>query len=252
MEIRLNEIDSRVFGRPVLDIVDAAGTDDLAAIEKDYVARYNPAYVLCKVKIEELALVHRLEELGFRFIETQLRLAFVVKKPFDVAGPYGFEEVVSEDDLQDVLAIVRETFTDDRWAIDPATPNARSLSGKRYEAYVRQSFERADERVYRLAERPSGKTLAIRTHRLLPNGEALMLLGGVHPDYKGAALGPLTSFHEYNELLRGGITRLTTHVSARNYPILNLEMSALKYRVVQTFVVLRKLYEASSGTNAIR
>jgi ribosomal protein S18 acetylase RimI-like enzyme len=82
----------------------------------------------------------------------------------------------------------------------------------------------------------------MRTHRHLGNGEALMLLGGVHPDYKGAGIAPLMSFHEYNELLRQGIRRITTHVSARNYAILNLEMSALRYRVVQTFVVLRKVY----------
>jgi len=245
MEIRLNEIDSRVLGRPVLDLFEPAPEDDIAAAESAFVARYHPAYVLSKVRIEDLALIHRLEDAGFRFIETQLRLTFRLKQPFGVSeGPYHFERVVSERALEEVLAIVRETFTDDRWLIDPWFTNARELSGKRYEAYVRQSFERPDERVYRLLERQSGRTLSMRTHRHLGNGEALMLLGGVHPDYKGAGLAPLMSFHEYNELLRQGITRITTHVSARNYAILNLEMSALKYRVAQAFVVLRKVYGA--------
>lgn len=245
MEIRFNEIDSRVLGRPVLDLVDPTPEDDLAAAEKAYVARHHPAYVLCKLPIENVALIQRLEDIGFRFIETQLRLTFRLKQPFAVPdGPYHFERVVNEQVLEEVLAIVRETFTDDRWLVDPWFQNASALPGKRYEAYVRQSFERPDERVYRLLERESGRTLAMRTHRHLGNGEALMLLGGVHPDYKGAGLAPLTSFHEYNELLRQGITRITTHVSARNYAILNLEMSALKYRVDQTFVVLRKVYAA--------
>lgn len=243
METRLNEIDSRVLGRPVLDLLDPEEHDDIGAEERAYVSRYQPAYVLCRVRIEDLALIHRLEDAGFRYIETQLRLTFSLKRPFDVAdGPYRFERVVGEEALEEVLAIVRETFTDDRWLIDPWFADKRGLSGKRYEAYVRQSFERPDERVYRLLEHQSGRTLAMRTHRHLGNGEALMLLGGVHPDYKGAGLAPLTSFHEYNELLRQDITRLATHVSARNYAILNLEMSALKYRVAQTFAVLRKVY----------
>ncbi|HSY49339.1 MAG TPA: hypothetical protein VLC46_11050 [Thermoanaerobaculia bacterium] len=243
METRLNEVDSRVLARPVLDLLDLTSEDDIAAAEKAYVDRYHPAYVLCKVQIEDLTLIHQMEEAGFRFVETQLRLTFRLSKPFDVPeGPYLFERVVRRDALEDVLAIVRETFTDDRWLIDPWFTDARGLSGKRYEAYVRQSFERPDERVYRLLERQSGRTLAMRTHRHLGNGGALMLLGGVHPDYKCAGLAPLMSFHEYNELLRQGITQITTHVSARNYAILNLEMSALKYRVVQTFVVLRKVY----------
>jgi hypothetical protein len=244
MEIRKNEIDSRVLGRPVLDLIDLADDDDLSSAEREYIAHYHPAYVLSKVEIENLSLIHRLEDAGFRFVETQLRLTFTIKQPFDTSGSYDFEEVVRESALEEVLAIVRETFTDDRWLIDPSFRDARSLSGKRYEAYVRQSFERPDERVYRLVERQSGKTLAMRTHRHLGNGAALMLLGGVHPDYKGAGIAPLTSFHEYNELLRQGITKITTHVSARNYGILNLEMSALKYRVTQTFAVLRKVYAA--------
>ncbi len=245
MEIRQNEIDSRVLGRPVLDLIDPVGGDDVVAAERDYSARFRPAYVLCKLKIEDVALIHRFEEAGFRFIETQLRLTFKLKQPFEIAdGLYRFEHVEDASALEDVLGIVRETFTDDRWLVDPWFTDARTLSGKRYEAYVRQSFERPDERVYRLVETQSGRTLAMKTHRLIGNGEALMLLGGVHPDYKGAGLAPLTAFHEYNELIRQGTTRITTHVSARNYPILNLEMSALKYRVAQTFVVLRKVYAA--------
>ena len=245
MELRVNEIDSRVLGRAVLDLLDPTEEDDIAIEEKAYIERHHPAYVLCKLRVEDLTLIHRLENAGFRFIETQLRLTFSLKRPFDVpSASYDFEEVISETALEDVLDIVRNTFTDDRWLIDPAFSDSRTLSGKRYEAYVRQSFERPDERVYRLVEQKSAKTLAMRTHRHIGNGEALMLLGGVHPDYKGAGIAPLMSFHEYNELLRQGIRRITTHVSARNYAILNLELSALKYRVVQTFVVLRKVYAA--------
>jgi hypothetical protein len=245
MQVRLNEIDSRVLGRPVLDLLDPEEGDDIAAEEKAYINSHHPAYVLSKARVEDLPLIHRLEDAGFRFIETQLRLTFSLKRPFDVHGElYHFERVVSELALEEVLEIVRETFTDDRWLVDPWFDHTQGLSGKRYEAYVRQSFERADERVYRLVERKSGRTLAIKTHRHLGDGKALMLLGGVHPDYKGAGLAPLMSHYECNELFRQGFTRLTTHVSARNYAILNIEMAALKYKVAQTFVVLRKVYAA--------
>ncbi len=138
MELRVNEIDSRVLGRPVLDLLDPTEEDDIAIEEKAYTERYDPAYVLCKLRVEDLTLIHRLEHAGFRFVETQLRLNFSIKRPFDVpASSYDFEEVVSEAALEDVLAIARNTFTDDRWLIDPALPDSRTLSGKRYEAYVR-------------------------------------------------------------------------------------------------------------------
>lgn len=243
MQIRLNEIDSRVLGRPVLDLLDPEEGDDIAAVESAYADRYHPAYALCKPRVEQIPIIHQLESAGFRFIETQLRLTFSLRRPFEIAGGlYNFERVTSEPALEEVLAIVRETFTDDRWLIDPWFDNARSVSGKRYEAYVRQSFERPNERVYRLVNRRDGRTMAIKTHRLIGNGQALMLLGGVHPDYKGAGLAPLMSHYECNELIQQGVTRFTTHVSARNYAILNIEMAALKYRVAQTFVALRKVY----------
>jgi hypothetical protein len=42
--------------------------------------------------------------------------------------------------------------------------------------------------------------------------------------------------------MRMGVRRGTTHISAANYPIFNLEIGRLGFRVVRTFAVLRKLY----------
>jgi len=72
--------------------------------------------------------------------------------------------------------------------------------------------------------------------------EALMLLGGVRADYKSAGLAAINAYYDFNELMRNGVKRFTTHVSARNYGVMNLEISGFQYRIKQTFVVLRKLY----------
>jgi hypothetical protein len=236
MEVRLLEIDSRILGQPVIELVDVTVHDELRDVDA--------AYVFCKVPIEELSLVHHLESSGFQFVETQFRLSFRLSRRFDVPAGYRFERQRDARRLQQALDIARTTFTDDRWTIDPELPRATHLAGERFAAYVEKSFERTDERLYCLLPAESDDVLAIKTHRINEDGSAVMLLGGVHPAYKGAGIGPIASFHEYNALLDEGVTRLTTHVSARNYAILNLEVRSLKYRIEAAFVVLRKVNAA--------
>jgi len=72
--------------------------------------------------------------------------------------------------------------------------------------------------------------------------EALFLLGGVRADLKNVGVGPVSEYFEFNELIRKGIKTGITHISAANYPIVNLEIGKIGFRVLATFAVLRKLY----------
>ena len=242
MQITKHEIDSQVLGRAVLELSGPYDAE-FERVERDYVQAHHPRYVVYKAPIEEVATIQRLEAQGFRFVETQLRLTFRLRREFDTGPvPYVFERVTTEDALREVLEIAAHTFTDDRFLVDPELTGAEQISSARYQAYVRQSFARPDERVYRLVNPATAKTIAFKTHRIVAPDEALMLLGGVHTDYKTAGLAPINAYHEFNELRRNGVKRFTTHVSARNYGVMNLEIAGFQYRIKQTFIVLRKLY----------
>ena len=128
-------------------------------------------------------------------------------------------------------------------SLDPGMPEAAGFSAARYRAYVRKSFASPDERLYRLVDIATGRVLAFKTHRILDQGEALMLLGGVHPDYKDAGLASISACFQYNSLKEEGVRRITTHVSARNIPTLNIEVSGLQYRIAAVFTIFRKLYD---------
>lgn len=242
MRIATHEIDTAVLGRPILEL-SGAYEGDFARFESDYVRTHKPFYVLYKAPIEDVATIQQLEGHGFRFVETQLRLTFRLRGHFDTSkAPYVFEPVTTEDQLRDVLEIAGNTFTDDRFVVDPMLPDAAKVSSARYQAYVRNSFLRPDERVYRMVSSTTGRTVAFKTHRIVNPEEALMLLGGVHSDFKNAGIAPINAYHEFNELIRNGVKRFTTHVSARNYAVINLEVGGFHYRLKQTFVVLRKIY----------
>jgi hypothetical protein len=241
MKIERIEIDSRLLGGAVLEIRDFEPDGGFAAFERDYIAEHDPAYALCKVPLEHLAGIHALENAGFHLVECQIRTTIKLRRTYDVSAfNYDFMPVTREGDLGEVLAIASRTFVHDRYFLDPAI--GPGFSGARYGEYVRKSFASPDEAVYRLVDRGTGRVVAFKTHRYVSENEVLFLLGGVHPDFKNAGLGLINEFFEFNELMRKGIRRGVTHISAGNYPVFNLEIGRLGFRVLCTFAILRKIY----------
>lgn len=246
MNVERIEADSRVFGRNVLAIVDFDPAADFAVFERGYVDEFYPAYVSSKVPLERVSDIHALERSGFNFIECQIRAAIKLRKPYDVSKfQYDFEQVTHEEDLQHVLQIAGSTFVHDRLKVDQAV--ASEISGARYGEYVRKSFHSPDEAVYCLREHASGRVVAFKTHRYVSSTEVLFLLGGVHPELKNAGLGLISEYFEFNTLIGKGIQRGITHISASNYPIFNLEIGRVGFRVLGTFAVMRKVYPAGAA-----
>lgn len=241
MKIKHIEIDSRVFGRNVLAIEDFDPNGDFAAFERQYVEDFHPVYVSCKIPLERIADTHMLERNGFNLIECQIRSFIRLRKPYDVSPfKYDFLPVTREEELGEVLEIAASTFTHDRFKMDLKLPP--ETSGRRYKEYVRSSFRAPNEAVYRLVDPATGRVVAFKTHRYQSDTEVLFLLGGVHPDLKNVGIGLINEYFEFNELIRKGIKSGITHISAGNYPVFNLEIADLGFRVLQVHAVMRKLY----------
>lgn len=244
MKVERIEIDSRVCGYPVLAIQDFDPQADFSSFEREYIEEHAPGYVSSKVPLDDIARVHAMEAAGFQLIECQIRSAVKLRKPFDVSAlPYEFVEVTREQDLNEVLQIAGTTFVHDRFSVDPAI--APGVSGQRYQEYVLKSFRSPQEAVYRLMDRTTGEAVAFKTHRYVSSSEVLFLIGGVRSDLKTLGLGPVSEYFEFNELIRKGVRRGITHISASNYPIFNMEIGQFGFRVLTTFAVMRKIYLAS-------
>lgn len=234
-------IDSRVLGGNVLAIIDFDPEIDFAGFEQRYVEEFSPFYVSCKIPLERISEIQILERQGFSLIECQIRASVKLRKLHDVSRfPYDFEPVTREEDLNSVLDIAGTTFEHDRFSTDPRL--APGVSGTRYREYVRNSFQSANEAVFRLVDRATGRVVAFKTHRYVSEREVLFLLGGVHPDYKNLGVGLINEYCEFNMLMQKGIRLGITHISASNYPIFNLEIGNLGFRVLTTFAVMRKIY----------
>lgn len=238
--VRIEE-DSRALHGTVLAIQDFNPGIPFAPFERDYIGKYQPVYVTCKASLDQIAAIHALERSGFCLIECQIRSAIKFRRTFDVSAfDYDFLEVTDERDLAEVFDIASSTFVHDRMRTDPAIPPECAVA--RYREYIWKSFRSPKESVYRLVDRSTGRVDAFKTHAYINDTDVLFLLGGVHADLKNAGLGPINGFFEVNELIRKGYKSGTTHVSAANSPIVNLEIGKLGFRVVNTFAVMRKLY----------
>ncbi|MBF0543587.1 MAG: hypothetical protein HQM08_04100 [Candidatus Riflebacteria bacterium] len=242
MRIERLNIDSAVFGGTVLAIQDFDSAQNFSAFEDEYCKLYDPKYVSCKISLDQICDSHLLEKHQFHFIECQMRASKKIRKAYDVSSftQYSFDPIKDERDSANVLEIAKSTFSQDRFSKDRLLPS--DISGKRYQSYVQQSLNSKNEAVYKLVDLRAGKTVAFKTHRLLPNNEALLLLGGVHSDCKNFGIGVVNSYFEINALLAAGIRKVTTHFSAANHPILNLEIGEMGYHVEATFAVFRKIY----------
>jgi len=241
MKVEKIEVDSAIFGRSALALKDPLPGDDLGTIEAAYIREFQPVYVSCRLPLEDLAAIHQFERHGFELVETQIRSSIRFSKTFDVTPyPYEYQRVTTREALDAVLDIAARTVVHDRFTIDAAVP--RHVSGERYRRYVEKSFAASDEAVWRLVDPRTGQTLNFRTHRVTGPGEVLLLLGGVHPDFKNVGLGAIGSYLCFNQMRAEGIKRAVTHISAINYPVFNLEIGRLGFRVEATFAVLRKLY----------
>ena len=97
-------------------------------------------------------------------------------------------------------------------------------------------------RLAKLVANSTGEIVGFGSHRITGPDNALLLISGVKPEYKSLGLGALLDQFAWNELKRKGIKFFYGHTSNSNYPIINLVMRGMGFRLIQSFVVLRKIY----------
>jgi hypothetical protein len=242
MRYALEPIDSQVLGQRVVSLHCDDGMVDIDAAEAGYVRDHDPAYVSCKVPLREVALLHSLQRHGFLLMECQLQTIGEPHQAFDTSGySYHYEQVGTADALEDVLAIASSVIRYDRFSVDPEIP--KWFSGARYEAYVRQSVESEDEEVWQLCEFKTGKAVAFRTFRRLPDGGVRLLLEGVSALRPSMGVGTIETQFFLAEMYRRQVPSLEAFVSATDLAGFTIDITGFGFRLSQAFAVLRKLYK---------
>lgn len=241
MQTELVAIDSQIWGRNVLNIGEFSSADDIVAHETLYIGQYNPVYVSLAVDVDDIQCIQRLAHAGFVPVDCQLALRVSFRKTFETtAYRMIYSRVQSPQQLRQVLDIASELNFNDRFSKDTVVPPG--FASRRYEAYLRQSFNSATDEIWAVVDPANNQILSFRSHRKVSSSEAQLLLGGVRKDLIGEGLGAISTHFMFNQMIASGLKRATTRISLANKPVFDLEVTHFGFRYQSAKYIFRKHY----------
>jgi len=202
------------------------------------------SYVVIKTPIANLKLIHKLEENGFRFMETQFEMQKKIKnyetptllKRLNSQISTKIETKEKENWLKFTQKMSNDMYSTDRIYLDPKLP--KETSKKRYENWIIDLLENPNSQLqaYYKDDIPIGFGVAI-----LENNTKTVkdLLKGVFKEYQDNGWGYLifdSSCKKFQEL---GYEKIITHISSNNMPIIKLYQT-FDYKITEETYVLRR------------
>ena len=201
-------------------------------------------YVLVKMPVGNLDILHALEDQGFRFLETQFHidksLPGYVSPPEISSLNYQLHkiEVPKSEELWRNIAdrMTNDMFYTDRVYLDPVFPVG--VSRIRYANWLMDLLHVSDSHlsIWMLEDQEiSFSMVRIDEDRKVVHG----ILGGIFQEYQNAGLGMAVWDAGLHCHSRHGMRLSKTVISSNNLPILRL-YTYFGYRITKEMYVLRK------------
>ena len=242
MKFKSHKIDAQVFGGAVIELLEFDANQDLseclAKIEKDE----QPIYIYTKVEESDVAKIHELENNDFRFMETQFDILLRLADHYNPMSyfPYKIAEVTEEGELERVFYIADENFSDNRISVDKQLKD--SAGNLRYKGFLQQSFENENEHLFKIYNSQSNELIGFQSGKTIGTNEAQMFLGGLCKEYQHSLSGINYELY-FAELFKRGFALLRILMSGKSFRDLNFEIKGHDYQILESKVVLRKIYK---------
>lgn len=215
--------DSAVFGVPVVQIqkvqvLDQKGVMIDYAQFQDWVTNKRIGIVSCRLAHERLAESMFLETNGFRFIEMVLHPQLNKLQALCIPEDELCITPTTEVDLKALCGIAEHAFSHERYHVDHRIDSR--LAGQRYGRWVLNSLGHAQQNLIKVmdGERLIGLFIvqAIATHLMYWH------LTAIAPQWQGRGYGRRVWLAMLRHHQAEGYDTVTTTISARNIPVLNL------------------------------
>lgn len=215
--------DAAIFGFPVAQIYTLTILDTTqAALEYRAVTNWLDEM---QIKIASCRLAHDrlresmfLEEQGFRFIEMVLHPRIDGLSRFDLPEDNLTVAQAEEADVAALQAVAEKVFGYERYHIDPRLDPY--MADQRYGQWVKNSYSHPRQRLLKILD--VDRLIAFFIVENQDDGGAYWHLTAVAPEYQGQGYGR----RAWRAILRyhraEGAEYVTTTISARNVPVLNL------------------------------
>lgn len=218
-----------------------------AVLKKIDEQNFKNAYVVIKMPVGNLKALHKLEDLGYRFLETQFHLVQHFEPKLD-----DYKNLIENSNDEITLEFVpkeREAwervikkitpgmFDTDRVSLDPEL--GEEIACKRYQNWCMDLFEKPNSRlvVRKINGVEFGFGLDIIDEK---TGTVDGILGGIFAEFKGSGLGSvyLNDTNKLNNIK----TSTKTSVSSNNLNIFKIHQQCGKI-VAKEKYILRKIYK---------
>ncbi|WP_042169613.1 hypothetical protein [Paenibacillus gorillae] len=235
--------EQRNFNKKVLEVeLDDDDSNDSLNDLTDDCASYD--YIVAKVPKCRMDLVHGLEELGFRFMETQLEMTMNLLK---IAETSRFTKAISEqiqfqtietiECLEELLSnIDKDLFVTDRVSLDPVL--GTDLAHKRYLNWIRDGFLGGNALIIEATFKSQKIGFFYFWKRKDKTLDAVLV--SVYKNVRRKAVG-LSFLEEIRSWLANeGYTRLNTRVSSNNLEALRANLF-VSFEIREIYYILRKV-----------
>ncbi|TMV50784.1 GNAT family N-acetyltransferase [Paenibacillus mesophilus] len=208
-------------------------------------------YIVAKVPIVEPSLLKNLQDIGFRFCETQLSLFKNLKKNLNIDNTIlkmgeklQLTYVSSKNELQDIIDNLRDDmFSTDRIALDHNF--GIEISNRRYKNWIYDEFHNNNTEIIRINKKDAA--LGFFMAKLKGDETVQVLLGGVYSQYQGMGLGYSIVLKPIERYLSMGKTIIRTKVSSNNLEVLKLYIS-MGYQIENMeYILVRHKEEYNHG-----
>ncbi|MCF8380686.1 MAG: hypothetical protein K9H49_14005 [Bacteroidales bacterium] len=245
MNIKKLEIESTILGKNIYKLEEITAKNSFKKEESSIIKKYSPFYIQCTIDAGELDSIHKMEDAGFRFVE------FRYKKTLDINTFHSISEfafypniiklIADKEDYEKAELLLKNSIADDRFSRDPIIP--AELSQNRLQAYLKKSYDNyPDEFIYGLFNKNTGELLAIKTGEIKSKIEATFSQTALKEDLDIEKLTYMIDALIISKLKEAGTTIFSTVTSGFNMMEMDLHISGLKYKIVSTSVILRKIY----------
>lgn len=222
--------DSAIYGMPVVQIDDIEVLDYNAAVTdyrryETWVTAENVGIASCRLAHERLKESMFLEARNFRFVEMVLHPRIDSLQTQQIPSDHLSIVPAADSDLEALQEIAETAFGVERYHVDPRLSPRQG--DRRYGRWVRNSLHHQSQRLLKVLD--GERLIAFFLIENRSDRTAYWHLTAIAPQWQGQGYGRRTWLAMLNYHKVQGCHSVSTTISARNTPVLNL-YSQLQFR----------------------
>ena len=200
-------------------------------------------YIVAKVPAGNTRAAHRLEEIGYRYLENQVNISFSAKHLLRIDNDWirKFEsvecrEISSDKEYREIVKRTRQgLFERDRFSIDPLID--KSLPDNRIANWIEDLMGRDNCSFFSIGRGPDPAGYFILENR---GRSVYITMAGVFREYQGKGYSFLLLYHILRVCAERGSDRITASVSINNLKTINTFTRFINFMINEVFMVFRK------------